>query len=200
MPYPLLAPLVVLRTNQVIANVDSERRRGTCSLFDPDDLEFSGLHARQGGQIALNFAEKSLAARYDLPGKASFQDLDPASRTPRDFPSWKQRIGSDRSIEELRQARERGRRGLERPTPFAEKLHDFKRILFAEIFVRAGDHFQQKIIQRRLHGIVRSQAKISEREKRGNGQVPGRFREQQTERRCIERRWKKEYRRPPDTS
>ena len=194
--HALLACLVLAGADQVVANVDVELRGRTCNFLDPDNLEFSRLHSRHRGKIIFKFVEKLLAARHQFAGETAAQNLDAISGTRRDFSSRKQRSSFNRRVEEFRQAGQRGCGSPERPAPFAEKLHDFKRVLFGDVLVRAGNNFQQNVIQRRLHGVVRSQANIRE----GERMIAGYFGAQQPEGRRVEWRGKKEHRRPPDSS
>ena len=83
----------------------------------------------------------------------------------RDFSRRKQRRSRDRSVEEFRQAGERGGAALSARAPFAEKLRDFKRVLFRDVLVRAGNNLEQNVVQRRFRGIVRIQARVGEGEK-----------------------------------
>ena len=99
-----------------------------------------------------------------IPRETSSEDLDAVAGTLRDLPSRKQRRGCDGSVEEFCQGGERRRRSPELHAPLVEQRHDFKGVLFGEVLVRAGNNFQQNIIQRRFRGIVRSQTEISEGE------------------------------------
>ena len=117
-----------------------------------------------GGQVALDLLEKSLAARYHRGRKPPSKYVDATLPTQSLFLGWNQRSGLDRSVQEFRQNGESGRRGLKTLAPFAEDPHDFKSMLLRDVLIRAGHDAAENIIQWRLRGIVGVNTKIGEGE------------------------------------
>ena len=137
---------------------------GIPDFFNSSDFKlrcFQGSHRRQ---VILDFFEKSLATGNQIRSNLSSQDLDPIRRAHRGLPLRNQASRLERRVEKLFQNGNSRWCRLETRSPLIKRPHDFERVLFCDKLVRTRSHQPEQIIERRLGGIVRCEAKIIQRE------------------------------------
>src|SRR5580704_6779145 len=157
MPFALL---VGGRAGEVISNLYVKQWRSTGKFFDSRNFKFRRVHARHRCQVGLHLLKKVVTARYDRAAKSSLKRFDSIFRPEALLLNRKQRTRLKRCVQKLCQNAESGCARLERSAPFVEEPHDFKRILFRDVFIRARSNLSQHIIDGRFCRIVRRNSKI----------------------------------------